>query len=111
MSQDNHYGGSKIQTRARGSVKCEEPCSVDIRVRFIHIYTYVHIYTGFPGGSEVRNLPAKAGDADSIHRLGSSLGEGNDNLLQYSCVGNPMDRGASWITVHGVAKNQAQLSD
>ena len=50
----------------------------------------------FPGGSVVKNLPADAGDAGSILGLGRSLGEGNDNALQYSCLGNPMDRGAWW---------------
>ena len=38
-------------------------------------------------------------------------GEGNGTPLQYSCLGNPMDRGAWWATVHGVAKSQTQLSD
>ena len=49
---------------------------------------------GFPGGSVVRNLPANAGDAGSIPGLGRSPGEGNDNPLQYFCLGNPMDREA-----------------
>ena len=40
-----------------------------------------------------------------------SLGEGNDTLLQYSCLENPMDGEAWWATVHGVAKNRTQLSD
>ena len=40
-----------------------------------------------------------------------SLGEGNGNPLQYSCLGNPMDRGAWWAAVHGVAKSQTPLSD
>ena len=52
----------------------------------------------------VKNLPANAGDAVSIPGSGKSLGEGSDNPLQYSCLGNPMDRGAWWATVHGVAK-------
>ena len=43
--------------------------------------------------------------------LGRSPGGGNGNLLQYSCLENPMDRGAWQTTVHGVAKNQTQLSD
>ena len=64
---------------------------------------------GFPGGSAGRNLPANAGDADSIRRLGRSLGEGNDNPLQCSCVGNPMDRGTWWAAVHEVTKNQDDL--
>ena len=58
----------------------------------------------FPGGSVVKNLPADAGDAGSILGLGRSLGEGNDNALQYSCLGNPMDRGAWRATVHGVSE-------
>ena len=52
---------------------------------------------GFPGGIVVKNLPANAGDtreADSIPGSGRSTGEGNGNLLQYSCLENSMDRGA-----------------
>jgi len=48
----------------------------------------------FPGGLVVKNVPAKAGDADSIPGSGRSLGKGNSNPLQYSCLGNPMGRGA-----------------
>ena len=53
---------------------------------------------------------ANAGDVSSIPGLSSS-GEGNGNLLQYSYLGNSMDRGAWRATVHGVAKSQTQLSD
>ena len=49
----------------------------------------------------VKNLPVNAGDTDSICGSGKSPGEGNDNLLQYSCVENPMYRGAWWATVLG----------
>ena len=62
---------------------------------------------GFPGGSVVKNPPANTGDArdvDSIPGLGRSPGEGNGNPLQNSCLGNPMDKGAWWATVHGVTK-------
>ena len=59
---------------------------------------------GFPGGSAVKNLPACAGDLCSIPGSGRSPGEGNGNPLQYSCLGIPKDRGAWWVTVHGVAK-------
>ena len=45
----------------------------------------------------------EAGDAGSIPGLGRSPGEGNGNPLQYSCLDNPMDRGAWWVIVHGVA--------
>ena len=62
------------------------------------------LYIVFPGGSVVKNLPAKAGEAGSVFELGRSPGEGNGNLPQYSCLGNPMGRGAWWATVHGVAK-------
>ena len=56
----------------------------------------------------IKNLPANAGDtgdAGSLSELGTSPEEGNDNPLQYSCLENPMDRGAWWATVHGVAKS------
>ena len=68
---------------------------------------------GFPGGSVVKNLPDNAGDtgnAGSVSGLGWSPGVGNGNPLQYSCLENPMDRGAWQATVHGVAKSQTWLS-
>ena len=52
----------------------------------------------------VENLPANAGDVGLILGLDRSPEEGNGNPLQYSCLGNPMDRGAWQATVHGVAK-------
>ena len=58
----------------------------------------------FPGGSVVKNLPAKAGDADLIPGSGRSPGEGNGNPLQCCCLGNSMDRGAWQATVHSVSK-------
>ena len=60
------------------------------------------IFRGFSGGSLVKNLPANAGGVVSIPGSGRSPGEGNGNPLQYSCLRNPMDRGAWWATVHGV---------
>ena len=65
---------------------------------------------GFPGGSVVKNPPANAGDMGLTPRLGRSPGEENGYPLQYSCLGNPMDREAWWATVHRVAKNQTQLN-
>ena len=65
----------------------------------------------FPGGSVVKNLPATAEDIGLIPGLGRSPGEGNDNPLQYSCLEDPMDRGAWRATVHRVTKSQTQLSD
>ena len=66
---------------------------------------------GFLGGSVVKNLPANAGDSGSIPGLGRSPGKGNGNPLQYSCLGNPMDRRAWWATVHGAAKSWTGLSN
>ena len=51
---------------------------------------------GFPGGSVVKNPPANAGDKSSIPGLGRSPEEGSGNALQYSCLGNSMDRGVWW---------------
>ena len=60
----------------------------------------------FSGGSMVKNPPANVGDTDSVPRSERSPGEGNNNPLQYSCLGNPRDRG-TWcgLPVHGVAKS------
>ena len=58
----------------------------------------------FPGGSVITNPPANAGDSGSIPGLGRTPGEGNGNPLQYSCLGNPQDRGARQATVYGVTK-------
>ena len=66
---------------------------------------------GFPGGSVVKNPPANTGDAGSIPGPGRFPGEGNGNPLQHPCLENPMDRGAWWAIVLGVAKSQTLLSD
>ena len=59
---------------------------------------------GFPDGSVVKNLPANAEDVGSIPGSGGSPGGGPGNPLQYSCLGNPMDRKAWRAIVHGVTK-------
>ena len=63
-----------------------------------------NLFGACPGGSMVKNPPANAQDLAYIPVLGRSPGEGNGNLLQSSCLGNPMDRGAWQATVHGAAK-------
>jgi len=66
---------------------------------------------GFPGGSDGKESVRSAGDLGSIPGSGRFPGGGHGNPLQYSCLENPMDRGNSWATVHGVTKSQTQLSD
>ena len=66
---------------------------------------------GFPGGSEDNASACNAEDPGSIPGLGRSPGEGNGYPLQYSCLENPMERGAWRATVHKVAKSWTQLSD
>ena len=73
------------------------------------MYAYIHLsiyLLGFPGGSMVTKPPANAGDTGSIPGLGRSPGGEHCNLLQYSCLGNPMDRRASWAAFRGVTKSQ-----
>ena len=64
---------------------------------------------GFPGGLVVKNPPINAGGLGLIPGLGRSPGEGNGYWLQYSCLENPMDRGAWQATVHGVTKSTATV--
>ena len=67
----------------------------------------------FPGGAVAKNLPANARDPEdvgSVSGSGRSPGEGN-STFQYSSLGNPTDRGAWRVLVHGDAKSQVQLSN
>ena len=63
------------------------------------------MHQGFPGGSEVKASACNVGDLGSIPGSGRSPGKGNGNPFQYSCLENPMDTGAWWATVHGVAES------
>ena len=65
----------------------------------------------FPDGSDGKESACNAEDLGSIPGLGRSPGGGNGNPLQYSCLGNPMDRGAWWAIVHGVEKSPTRLSN
>ena len=70
--------------------------------------------TGFPGDTAVKNPPANAGDSRDAHLISKARkfpGGGSGNSLQYSCLGNPIDREAQRVTVLKVAKSQAQLSN
>ena len=72
---------------------------------------YLSLLLGFPGSSDSKEPACNVEDPGLIPGSGRPPGEGNGNPLQYSCLENPMDRGAWWATVHGVAKSWAQLSD
>ena len=69
------------------------------------LYVYPIHVLGFSGGSDGKASDCNAVDPGSVSGLGKSPGEGNGNPLQYSCLENPMDRGAWRATVHGVTKN------
>ena len=64
----------------------------------------INNFCGFPGGSVVKESACNAGVPGSILGSGRSPGEGNDNPFQYSCLGNLMDRGSWWATVHGIIR-------
>ena len=85
------------------------------KTSFIHAFTQPpftkHLLCASLGGSEGKASACNAGDPGSIPGSGRSPGEGNGNPLQYSCLENPMARGAWWATVHGVAKSQTRLSN
>ena len=66
---------------------------------------------GFPGDSDSEESTCNAGDLGLIPGLERFPAEGNGNLLQYSCLGNPMDGGAWRVTVHGVAESRTGLSN
>ena len=70
-----------------------------------HTHTHTQYMQGFPGGSAGKEFAYKAGDVGLIPGSGRSPGGGHDNPLRYSCLENPMDRGALQATVHSISKN------
>ena len=103
---DFHLGKLKKKSSHRGYC---------ILIIYIKCWYYKNnIWLGFPYGTVVKNLPADTRDIKDVGSIpGSerSPGVGNDNALQYSCLGNPMDRVAWQATVHGITKRQTQLSN
>ena len=82
-------------------------CIFSLMLYFIHCVSNYILFWGFLGGSVVKNPPANAGsagDVGSVAGLGRSLEGGNGNPLQYSCLGNPMEKGAWQPIVHGGRK-------
>ena len=69
-------------------------------------FILIFLMSGKHGGSDGKEAICDAGNLGSIPGSGRSPGERNGNPLQYSCLENPMDRGAWWATVRGVAKSQ-----
>ena len=63
-----------------------------------------HLFYGLPGGSDGKESACNAEDLGLIPRLGASPGEGYGNTLQYSCLENPLDRGAWWIAMNRVSR-------
>ena len=93
-------------TRSFQNIQCFTDASTDI------IYHTGKVDSGSPDGAVGKNLPDSAGDTRDMGLIpGSerSPGGGNGTPLQYSCLENPMDRGAWWATVHGVIKSQTRL--
>ena len=79
---------------------------------YYYLLTWVfYIFDSFPGGSVVKSLPAMKETRVQSLGLDDPLEKVNGNPLQCSCLGNPMDRGAWWATVHGVSHSQTWLSD
>ena len=91
-------------------------CLVSIAVTSSQMYRHnlvcLALLPGFLGGSGVKNPPANAGDLGdpgSTPGSGRSPGEGNGNLLQYSCLENSVDERARWAIIHGVAESRTRL--
>ena len=92
-------------------------CQISVHIHKVLAYKvlvilnmFIKAHKGFPVGSVVKNPPASkgaTGDVGLIPGLGRFPGGGNGNPLWYSCLENPMDRGAWWATVHRVLKNWA----
>ena len=98
--------GVRYKDRKPGPWHIKELSTGEFAVNFWHNPLE---YLGFPVGSDVKESGCNAGHPGSILGLGRSPGEENGNPLQYSCLENPMDRGAWQATAHGVSKNQTRL--
>ena len=89
--------------------QCQECCIISTITFYLLVILLLAV--GFFGGSDGKESAYNAGDLGLIPKLGKSPGEGNGNPLHFSCLENPMDRGAWWATVHGFPKRQTWLSD
>ena len=87
-------GGHNLSSRATPAVLWHLPCRVELLPGYL-------MNTSFPGGLVGKESACNTGDPGSIPGWGRSPGERNGYPLQYSCLGNPLDKGAWWATVHG----------
>ena len=88
-------------------IQYSDSISIHFKVSIMtNIVVICHHTNCFPGVSDVKEPACNTGDLGLIPGSGRSFGERNGNPLQYSCLGIPMDTGAWWATVRGVAKNQ-----
>ena len=94
----------QVQGQTRGSTWAVKYRKCFLLHILSHVFLYVLFPVGFPGSSVAKNLPANSRDRGLIPGSGRSSEEGNGNPCQYSCLGNPMDRGAWWAAAHGVTK-------
>ena len=101
----------KTQTRPEKAKFLIHQNTLFVRTIFSFYLCILPLHGGFPCGSIGEESACHAGDPVSIPESGRFPGEGHGNPLQYSCLENPMDRGAWQATVHGVAKSWTRLSD
>ena len=99
-----------LQNAALGEDTAQTKGGIRARLFKISMIKRARKKGGLAGGAVVKNLPANTGDEGLIPRSERSPRIRNDNPLQCSCLGNPMDRGDWQATVHGVTKSQTQLS-
>ena len=88
--------GSNLILRKKFNMKIQGPYLRKKKKGLTFLQGTSQPFLDFPGGSVVKNLPANSGDTGSIPGLGRSPRKGNSNSLQYSCLENPMNRGALW---------------
>ena len=86
------------------NINKNHPCGLPSCVMASSLFVFIYLYLGFPHSSVGKESACNAGDPGLIPGLGTSYGEGNVNPPQYSCLENPMDRGAWQATVHGFAR-------
>ena len=102
--------GAQSYLRCAALIKYTPDFSKLLQRNRIILYNLMDILD-FSGDLALKNLPANAGGEGLIPGSGRSPGEGNGNPLQYSCLENPMDRGAWWVTVSGLAKSGTRLNN